>query len=97
MSRDCRRILHALSARDLVAGVDAAENGKVAAGLFADVFDDEPRKAHPVFKAAAKLVRAVVGALGNKRADKIAVGAVDLDHVDPGQLGASGRVAVALR
>ena len=79
----------------LIAGVDAAEYGQVAAGLPADVLDDEPRQAHPVLEAAAELVGALIGAGGDKGADEVAVGAVDLYHVYAGELSAARRVAIA--
>ena len=56
----------------------------------------EPRQAHAVYKAAAELVRALVGAGGDEGAYQIAVGAVELDHVYPGELRAARGVAVAL-
>ena len=89
-------VVHVHAAVALVAGVDAAEYGQVAAGLAADVLDDEPGQAHAVLKAAAELVGALVCAGGDEGAHEIAVGAVDLDHVDACQLGAAGGVAVAL-
>ena len=96
IGRHRRRVLYALAALHLVAGVDAAQDGQVAAGLAADVLNDEPGQAHAVFKAAAELVGAVVGALGDEGADQIPVGTVHLHHVDTGLLGAARRVAVAL-
>ena len=77
-------VLDGLAALHLVAGVDAAEDGQVAAGLAADVLDDEAGQAHTVLEAAAELIGAVVGALGDEGADQIAVGTVDLHHVDAG-------------
>ncbi len=67
-----------------------------AAGFFADVFDDQPGEPHPVLEAAAKFIGPVIGALGEKGAHQIAVGAVNLCHVDAGLLRPPGRVAVAL-
>ena len=96
VGRHSRRVLDALAALHLVAGVDAAQDGQVAAGLAADVLDDQPRQTHPVFKAAAELIGTVVGALGDKGAHQVAVGTVDLHHVDAGLLSPAGRVAVAL-
>ena len=96
VSRHGGSVLDGLAALHLVAGVDAAENRQVAAGLAADVLDDKPGQAHPVFKAAAELVGAVVGALRDEGAHQIAVGTVNLHHVDTGLLGPAGSVAVAL-
>ena len=96
IGRHCRRVLYALAALHLVAGVDAAQDGQVAAGLAADILNNEPGQAHAVLEAAAELVGAVVGALGDEGADQIPVGAVHLHHVDTGLLGAARRVAIAL-
>ena len=96
VGRDGSRVVDVHAAVALVAAVDAAEDGHVAAGLPADVLDYEPGQAHAVLEAAAELVGTLVGAGGDEGADEVAVGAVDLDHVDAGQLSAAGGVAIAL-
>src|SRR5699024_3383854 len=73
IGRDGRRVVDVHAAVALVAGVDAAEDGHVAAGLLADVLDYEPGQAHAVLKAAAELVRALVGARGDEGAHEVAV------------------------
>ena len=89
-------VLDALTAVQLVAGVDAAEDGHDPARLAPDVLHDQPGQAEPVLEAAAELVGAVIGALRQEGAHQIAVGTVDLHHVQPRQLGPAGGVPVAL-
>ena len=89
-------VLHGDAALALVPGIDTAENGQVAASFLADVLDNQPGQTHTVFKAAAELVGALVGAGGNKGADQIAMGAVDFHHIHAGSLCPGSGVAVAL-
>ena len=89
-------VLNGLAAFHFIAGVDTTEDGQVAASLPTDVFDDEAGQTHPVFKAAAELIGAVVGTLGDESAHQVTVGAVDFNHVDASLLGTASGVAIAL-
>ena len=88
-------ILNRLTAFNVIAGVNTAEDRHLAARLFADVFNDQPRQAHAVFKATAEFVETIVGTGRNEGADQVTVGTVDFDHIDAGTLSAGSRIAIA--
>ena len=88
------RILDGLAAFDVIAGIDTAENRHLAARLFADIFNDQARQAHAVFKAATKFIDTVIGTGRNESADQVAVCTVYFDHIDTGTLSAGSGITV---
>ena len=93
---DCRGILNGKTAQNLIGGVDARDDGDLAAHALLHFLDDEAREAHTVLEGAAELVEALVGARAHEGAYQIAVSHMDLDGVDAALHGALGSVAVAL-
>ena len=54
-------VMYVISALNLVRAVDTGPDRNPVSDPFPDLFDDHPRKTHPVLKASSKLIYTLIG------------------------------------
>lgn len=89
--------LHVLFLLEPIGGADPEEQGHILGHQLAREVDNLQRQARAVLEAAAVLVGALVGRGGDEGVQEVAVGVVDLEHVEANVEGAlDGRRPVFL-
>ena len=74
---NCCGILCSLTALNVICCIDTAEDCQRIACFLTDIFDNQLRQTHTVFKGAAEFVHTLIGSCGDKCADQIAMCAMD--------------------